>query len=410
MDVEATQIEVGVGSSKEKLEPLLSKSEVSDEGEAVKADDQPPPLPYYPGFGFVSEPRPYRDIAATVIFVIFVLASVAWGIFCVVNHNEDCGLVDSAMYNSSSGLCYSYSGYSSDTARIEQLIEFRSISSWPRVSKFSRSSYCQGEAATDCCSWSVDKWVPVYYILTIFTLLWSILLMTEAQVYVLSSTIAQWYFTVSGSKVTGSIRQALKHAFGPSFGTVTFSGLVVAFVRMIRAAVDSSQNAQGPQGCFIAMLRCCVNFALISIEFLNKFTINFAAITGENYCNSAKLAYDLLKRNLLSPVLVEVISTRLLGGMVFVLSVVYAVVVCAILRAGMNLGAIAYYVTALAWLLLFVIFLLFCQVLDNIIDTVYICYAIDKDSGAVSKLEVHDVYLMLPVSRDQPPALAVQQA
>ncbi|MCO5604429.1 hypothetical protein L7F22_058595 [Adiantum nelumboides] len=591
MDLEAAQTHVGVGSSKENLEPLLSKSEVSDEGEAGKTDDQPPPLPYYPGFGFVSEPRPYRDIAATVIFVIFVLASVAWGIFCVVNHNGDYGLVDSALYNSTSGLCYSYSGYSGGKTRIEELVEFRSLSFWQRVSKADRSdgfrsslklgwtrvlsqkslgggsftatsfvmvlvwtlvltlvlsvpfifgflwllktfakqlvyaclpffilipvflnvfwfvacimssecqesfnlagrialfifvfilcgtfawiiysnwdrveltikimqtsaqalfsnwmlllvlpclslvlliyiapfvvfliyaymngeivgtssSYCQGETATDCCSWSVDKWVPVYFVLTIFTVLWSILLMTEAQVYVLSSTIAQWYFAVSGSKVTGSIRQALKNAFGPSFGTVTFSGLVVAFVRMIRAAVDTSQNAQGAPGCFIAMLRCCVNFVLVYIEFLNKFTINFAAITGESYCNSAKLSYDLLKRNLLSPAFVEVISTRLLAGMVFVLSVVYGVVVCAILRAGMNLGAIAYYVTVLAWILMFIIFLLFCQVLDNIIDTIYVCYAIDKDSGGVSKLEVHDVYLMLPVSRDQPPVLPVSR-
>lgn len=593
MDPETAQIEVGVGSSKDTLEPLLSKWKVPDEVvEAGKANDQPPPpLPYYPGFGFVNGPRPYRDIAATVIFVILVLASVAWGIFCIVNHNGDYGLVDSALYNSTSGLCYSYSGYSGGSVRMRESIEFRSTSSWQRVSEFSRSqgflrslkpgwthvlsqkrlggsytavsfvtvlvwtlvltlvlsvpfifgflwllktfakqivyaclpffilipvflnvfwfvacimssecqesfnlagrialfifvfllcgifawiiysnwdrveltikimqtsaqalfsnwtlllilpglslvlliyiipfivfliyaymngeivatssSYCQGEAATDCCSWSSDKWVPAYYVLTIFTLLWSILLMTEAQVYVLSSTIAQWYFAVSGSKVSGSIRQALKNAFGPSFGTVAFSGLVVSFVRMIRAAIDTAHNTQGRQGCFIAMLRCCVNFALISIEFLNKFTINFAAITGESYCNSAKLSYDLLKRNLLSPVFVEVISTRLLGGMVFVLSVVYAVVVCAILKAGMGLGTSAYYVTVLAWLLLFVIFLLFCQVLDNIIDTVYICYAIDKDAGAVSKSEVHDIYLMLPVSRDQSPALAVQQA
>lgn len=590
MDYKDEQTEVGVGSSKENLEPLLSKHEASDEGEVTKADDPPPPpLPYYPGFGYVQGPRPYRDIAFTVVFFILVLASVAWGIFCVANHNGDYGLVDSALYNSTSGLCYtsSVSGYGSTTVR--KITDFKSMSRWKRIAAINgnksfisslkvgwtqllsqkgfgqsftaasfvtvlvwtlvltlvlsvpflfgflwllkafakqlvyaclpffilipvflnvfwfvacivssecqesfslagrialfifvfvlcgilawiiyanwdrveltikimqtsaqallsnwmlllvlpslslvlliflaifavfltfsymngeivgtSSSYCQGEAATDCCSWSADSWVPAYFVLAIFTALWSILLMTEAQVYVLSSTIGQWYFAMSGSRVTGSIRQALKNAFGPSFGTVTFSGLVLSFVRIIRAGIDSAQNV-GQQGCFTAVLRCCFNFALVSIEFLNKFTINFAAITGESYCNSARMSYDLLKRNLLSPVFVEVISTRLLGGMVFVLSVVYAIVVCAILRAGMNLGAIAYYVTALAWLLLFVIFLLFCQVLDNIIDTVYICYAIDKDSGAVSKMEVHDVYLMLPVSRDQPPALAVPQ-
>lgn len=591
MDPEDKQTEVGVASSKESSEPLLNKAEASNEGEAGKAEDAAPlPLPYYPGFGYVHEPRPHRDVAFTVVFVILVLASVAWGIFCIANHNGEYGLVSSALYNSTSGLCYTSSETGYDSTRIKQITEFRSKSSWARVATFSKSrsftsslksgwiqavslkgfersfttvsfvtvlvwtlvltlllsvpfvfgflwllkafakqlvyaclpffilipvflnvfwfvacivtsecqesfslvgrialfifvfvlcgvfawiiysnwdrveltirimqtsaqallsnwmlllvlpslslvlliyialfivflifaymngeivgtssSYCQGEAATDCCSWSADSWVPAFYVLAIFTALWSILLMTEAQVYVLSSTIAQWYFAMSGSRVPGSLRQALKNAFWPSFGTVTFSGLVLSFVRIIRGAIDSAQNAQDQQGCFAGLLRCCFKCALVSIEFINKFTINFAAITGESYCNSAKMSYDLLKRNLLSAVFVEVISTRLLGGMVFVLSVVYAIVVCAILRAGMNLGAIAYYVTVLAWLLLFIIFLLFSQVLDNIIDTIYICYAIDKDSGAVSKMEVHDVYLMLPVSRDQPAALAAPE-
>ncbi|KAH7429429.1 hypothetical protein KP509_09G047300 [Ceratopteris richardii] len=591
MDPEVSPVEVGISSSKENLEPLLSKSEVSDEQEVKKTEDQPPPpLPYYPGFGFFHGPRPYRDVPATVVFVIFVLASAAWGIFCIVNHNQDYGIVDSLLYNSTSGLCYSYDGYSSSLARMKKQTDVLSVNSWQSVSAFNRrksfpsmvrlaltqvllqsgvrgsftadsllsvmiwtlvltlvlsvpfifgflwllkafarqlvyaclpffilipvflnifwfvacilssecqtsfnlvgrialfifvfilcgifawiiysnwdrieltikimqtsaqalfsnwmlllilpalsvvlliylvpfivfliyaymngkivgssGTYCEGEAATGCCSWSADKWVPAYYVLTIFTLLWSILLMTEAQVYVLSSTVAQWYFAPSEAQVTGSIRKALKNAFGPSFGTVTFSGLVVSFIRMVRSAIDTSARPEGGRGFFHSMLECCVMLTLRSFEFINKFTINFAAISGESYCNSARLAYELLKRNLLSPVLVEVISTRLLAGMVFVLSVVYAIVVCAILRAGMNLGPVAYYVTVVAWFLLFVIFLLFCQVLDNAIDTIYICYAIDKDSGAVSNFEVHDVYLNLPVSRDQPPTLAVQQ-
>ena len=83
---------------------------------------------------------------------------------------------------------------------------------------------------------------------------------------------------------------------------------------------------------------------------------------------------------------------------------------CTISRASIDSSRVAYYITFFAWLLLFIIFILFNEVVDNIVDTVYICYAMDKDSGAVSQVEVHDIYLMLPVSRDQPPALAVQQA
>jgi len=36
------------------------------------------------------------------------------------------------------------------------------------------------------------------------------------------------------------------------------------------------------------------------------------------------------------------------------------------------------------------------QFMAAVIDTVYICYSMDKDVGVVSKVEVHDVYMLLP--------------
>ena len=63
------------------------------------------------------------------------------------------------------------------------------------------------------------------------------------------------------------------------------------------------------------------------MEFFTRFTSNFAAITGESFYASAVMTYNLLKRNLLSTVLVEVISDRLLAMVTFVLSVVYALLV-----------------------------------------------------------------------------------
>lgn len=68
-------------------------------------------------------------------------------------------------------------------------------------------------------------------------------------------------------------------------------------------------------------------------------------------------------------------------------------------RAASHLGVEAYLIAALAWLLLMVVLGFFVHVLDNVIDTVYVCYAIDRDRGEVCKQEVHDVYVHLPISR-----------
>lgn len=105
-----------------------------------------------------------------------------------------------------------------------------------------------------------------------------------------------------------------------------FSGLLVAAIRFVRAAVDSARR-EDSSGVVNLILRCCVNFLLAAVDFLNKFTINFVAITGENYCSSARMTYELLRRNLLSAVVVETVSTRILLGITFVISAIYAIVV-----------------------------------------------------------------------------------
>ncbi|XP_050234098.1 uncharacterized protein LOC126682442 [Mercurialis annua] len=249
------------------------------------------------------------------------------------------------------------------------------------------------------CVWKQDSWVPAYFTLAILTMLWSLTTMVEAQVYVISGTIAQWYFSKEDSAPKRGIRSSLRNAFGPSSGTVCLSGLLICAVRMVRAAVDSARQEEVP-GMVTLVLRCCVNALMSAVDFLNKFTINFAAITGEAYCTSAKMTYELLKRNLLSAVFVETVSSRLLAGIAFVLSALYAIVTCAILKGASNLGVDSYFVAALAWILLIVVLGFFVHVLDNVIETVYVCFAIDRDRGEVYKPEVHEVYVHLPISRN----------
>ncbi|KAM7475151.1 hypothetical protein LguiB_022394 [Lonicera macranthoides] len=253
------------------------------------------------------------------------------------------------------------------------------------------------------CVWKQDSWVPAYYALAIVTMMWSASAMVEAQVYVISGTIAQWYFSKDESTLKRSIRSSLKNAFGPSSGTICLSGLLICVVRVVRAMVDTARQ-EDATGMVNLMLKCCVNALLSAFEFLNKFTINFAAITGEAYCTSARMTYELLKRNLLSAVIVETVSTRILAGIILVLSALYAIVVCVILKGVIKLGVDSYFVSAMAWVVLILVLGFFVHVLDNVIDTVYVCYAIDRDRGEVCKQDVHEIYVHLPISRNHRPS------
>lgn len=60
------------------------------------------------------------------------------------------------------------------------------------------------------CVWRQDGWVPAYFALAIITMVWSVAAMVEAQVYVISGTIAQWYFSKEGSKPSRSLRSSLR--------------------------------------------------------------------------------------------------------------------------------------------------------------------------------------------------------
>lgn len=74
--------------------------------------------------------------------------------------------------------------------------------------------------------------------------------------------------------------------------------------------------------------------------------------------------------------------------------------VCAILKGVSDLGVNTYTVAALAWVLLILVLSFFIHVLDNVIDTVYICFAMDRDREEVYKQDVHEVYVQLPISRN----------
>lgn len=74
--------------------------------------------------------------------------------------------------------------------------------------------------------------------------------------------------------------------------------------------------------------------------------------------------------------------------------------VCAVLNAVSDLGLESYFVALLAWALLILVLAFFVHMMDNVIDTVYVCYAIDRDRGEVCKQEVHEVYVHLPISRN----------
>lgn len=71
-----------------------------------------------------------------------------------------------------------------------------------------------------------------------------------------------------------------------------------------------------------------------------------------------------------------------------------------ILKGVTDLGVDSYFLAFLAWAVLMIVLGFFIHVLDNVIDAIYICFAIDRDRGEVCKQDVHEVYVQLLIGRN----------
>jgi hypothetical protein len=64
-------------------------------------------------------------------------------------------------------------------------------------------------------------------------------------------------------------------------------------------------------------------------EFFTRFSTNFAAISGDSFCTSARATFELLKRNLLSTIIVEVMVNHVISGVILMISLAQSLIVSA---------------------------------------------------------------------------------
>lgn len=255
---------------------------------------------------------------------------------------------------------------------------------------------CSQATGAPCCYFKRSEWVTPYLILTGVAVLWVVLVAGQLQILVVSGAISQWYFAPSGSSTAGATKRSMRNAFGPSFGTACLSSLMLTVSMVLKSVMDRAVVKTGPS-IVTVLLRACFAWLFYLFEFFTRFSTNFAAITGDGFCSAAHATSELLRRNWLSTLIVEVLVQYLLTGMALSLALLHFGVVFASM----------YYFTAMEpfWSLMtanvcFLIALLglglLYQAMAAVIDTVYICYAMDKDGSVVSKAEVHNVYMLLP--------------
>lgn len=271
-----------------------------------------------------------------------------------------------------------------------------------------------------CCVWRTDGWASAYIALASVTALWSVMLAFEARMYTIAGVVAQWYFAAPGTtSFKGTTLSALRNAAGPSFGSLCFGSLVLTAVSVAREINRNARRDASRQGGRIAVVMCllssCLDCIYALIEYISKFATIQCAITGAAFCDAARSVSQLLANNFLSAYGVWWLPGTIMGAASFLLSAAYGVLVglssyaawSASPASHPDAGAEAVLLGVVAFVLAAVVLQFCISVLLNVVDVVFICYAMDLDRQLSSKPEVHDVFTAVRQKRQAAAAGAV---
>mmetsp|Transcript_7591 Transcript_7591/g.25089 ORF Transcript_7591/g.25089 Transcript_7591/m.25089 type:complete len:662 (-) Transcript_7591:131-2116(-) len=250
----------------------------------------------------------------------------------------------------------------------------------------------------NCCATMPGAWVAWYEALAIISIIWAFAFALEARMYIIGGTVCQWYFAPRGStQFKGFTWTSTKHALGPSFGTVSFGSAIMTAVEMMRQAMERARD-ENEQNLLLCMVQSCLECIWQFIEYLSKFAMLQASMTGEAFCDAAGSIFDLLQRNFLLAYGTYAFPSMILQIMSIVFALVAAAGSFAITYAMFEIQEeimATGYALVCALITGFVVWCslsYFTMILVNTTDAVFVCYAKDKDRNEIHHEEMHAVF------------------
>lgn len=256
-----------------------------------------------------------------------------------------------------------------------------------------------------CCVWETEPFVGPYITYALILLTWTAFIGSEVRTFVVSGVIAQWYFRV-GSEPSEALKarpsrvlSSLSAALGSSFGSLCFGGAVLTLVSLLRSALEQLKKS-GDKNIFLYCLFVIISYIMTLIELVTKFATVRLAITGKNFMEASKGVSDLLSRNFLNTFGVWWFPPMILQVASIILSGIWASIIwLSSSNAWADKHQGSQYAAALAiisFLLSWAVVSFFASLIINVVESVYICFALDRDMQAVTRYEVHEVYNKLP--------------
>lgn len=235
-----------------------------------------------------------------------------------------------------------------------------------------------------------------------FHLYWTSSFVTYVQTATIAGVVGTHYFHGNDASAMENVtRKSLARALTTSLGSLFYGALISAVVQMIRNAMNQQKRGRRSNMAtliLVIMIKCVLSCILAWIEFFTKYTAIHVALSGQNFCDSAKSTFEMLKRNLVSTVVVDRIVGMVLGGGAFIMAVAVAIFLGTTSSSLMSetddvVAIVITVVVASVGFLLSIITLSFIiRVIETAANTVFVCYTIDKDNAIQTNPHIHNTY------------------
>uniref|UniRef100_A0A1B6JVG8 Choline transporter-like protein n=1 Tax=Homalodisca liturata TaxID=320908 RepID=A0A1B6JVG8_9HEMI len=236
----------------------------------------------------------------------------------------------------------------------------------------------------------------------LFGFFWGVWFVTGLAQMILAGTFATWYWTFHKRNVPFfTLSRAIFRTLWYHMGTVAFGSLIIAICSFIRAMIEyAEKKVKKFDNAITKAIICCCKCFFWCLEkflcFINRNAYIMCAIHGQNFCTSAKDAFQLLMRNVIRVIFVDKVTDFL-----FFLGKVLVTAVLVVMSYHVFTGQVRllddsgrdvvlvypWLPMAIVGLMTYIIVSIFFSVYSVAVDTLFLCFLEDceRNDGSAER-------------------------
>jgi len=140
-----------------------------------------------------------------------------------------------------------------------------------------------------------EKVNDIGFIAMVISWNWSLAVIDNIVHFIVAGVTASWALNPSAEFLTAG---AIKRTLTTSFGTIAYSGLVIAGLKQLRTMFVWGVMAplcQHPDLCCNCCFKCCIDWFDETVRMYNVYALSEAAVFGIGYCDGVARFFDVFK-------------------------------------------------------------------------------------------------------------------